>query len=92
MLKLKPIQWDNESEYPHYPYCRKGTAGNPDSIELTFFLDSRNGIKYTAGVRTNIDVTMESSNDSIGGIYTSLEQAKQACQEWYEKAIQAFIS
>lgn len=92
MLKLKPIQWDSESKYSHYPHFREGKVGNSNLMELTFDLYSKDGIRYSAGVSTNIDVSIESSSETIGGSYNSLEEAKQACQEWYEKAIQAFIS
>lgn len=91
MFKIKPIEWDNEPEYPHYPNDRKGHSGSPDYVEFTFYLVERSNGTYSAGVRTNIDMTMESSQDYIGGLYPTIDDAKQACQSWYETSIRSFL-
>lgn len=36
-------------------------------------------------------MTAESSYDVIGGGYSSLQEAKQACEVWYCKAIESFL-
>lgn len=90
MLKLKPIEWETESKYKHYPYFRDGVAGTNEFLQFRFHVMSYGG-PYSAGVSTNIDTTAESSYDCIGGSYHCFEDAKQACELWYRKAIESFL-